>query len=193
MLVKKAEFIISVAEVDKILPKGLPEIAIAGKSNVGKSSFINFLTGQKKLARTSSEPGRTRLLNYFKINDEFNLVDLPGYGFARVSDKEKGKWAKLIDTYLLESENLKHVFLLLDLRHEAGEHDKMLARFLYHNNIPFTIIATKADKMSRNAQEKAKTVLSASIGVGRENVLLTSSLSGQGRDTVEKRISQILE
>lgn len=193
MLVKKAEFIISVADADKIAEYGLPEIAIAGKSNVGKSSFINFFTGQKKLARTSSEPGRTRLLNYFRINDDFILVDLPGYGFARVSDKEKGKWAKLIDTYLLESKYLRHVLVLLDIRHEAGEHDKMLVKFLYHHNIPFTIIATKADKLSRSAQMKAKRELSSSIGVGVEDVILTSSLSAQGRDEVEKRIKQILE
>lgn len=193
MLVKKAEFIISVADADKIAEYGLPEIAIAGKSNVGKSSFINFFTGQKKLARTSSEPGRTRLLNYFRINDDFILVDLPGYGFARVSDKEKGKWAKLIDTYLLESKYLRHVLVLLDIRHEAGEHDKMLVKFLYHHNIPFTIIATKADKLSRSAQMKARRELSSSIGVGVEDVILTSSLSAQGRDEVEKRIKQILE
>ena len=193
MLVKKAEFIISVADADKIAEYGLPEIAIAGKSNVGKSSFINFFTGQKKLARTSSEPGRTRLLNYFRINDDFILVDLPGYGFARVSDKEKGKWAKLIDTYLLESKYLRHVLVLLDIRHEAGEHDKMIVKFLYHHNIPFTIIATKADKLSRSAQMKAKRELSSSIGVGVDDVILTSSLSAQGRDEVEKRIKQILE
>lgn len=193
MLVKKAEFVISVAESDKIKDYGMPEIAVAGKSNVGKSSFINFLTGQKKLARTSSEPGRTRLLNYFKINDEFMLVDLPGYGFARVSDKEKGKWAKLIDTYLLESENLRHVLLLLDIRHEAGEHDKMLVKFLYHHNIPFTVIATKADKLSRSAGIKARNLLATSIGVGADDVILTSSLSMQGREDVEKRIKQLVD
>ncbi len=192
MYVKKAEFVISVADKANIPKYNLPEIAIAGKSNVGKSSFINFFTGQKKLAKTSSEPGKTRLLNYFKINDELLFVDLPGYGFAKVSDSEKAKWAKLIDSYLLESEDLVHVFLLLDLRHEAGEHDKMLANFLYHHNIPFTIIATKADKMSKMAQNKAKRVLATSIGVGVDDVILTSSLSGQGREDVEKRIINVI-
>lgn len=193
MYVKKAEFLISVADKANIPTYELPEIAIAGKSNVGKSSFINFFTGQKKLAKTSSEPGRTRLLNYFKINDEVVFVDLPGYGFAKVSDKEKEKWAKLIDSYLLESQKLIHVFLLLDIRHVAGENDKMLAKFLYHNNIPFTIIATKADKLSKMAQNKAKTELASSIGVGRENVILTSSWSGQGREEVEKRLISLLD
>ena len=190
--VKKAEFVTSIADEKSLTDFGMPEIAVAGKSNVGKSSFINFLTSNKKLARTSSEPGRTRLLNYFKLNDEFMLVDLPGYGFARVSDKEKAKWAKLIDGYLLTSKRLINVFLLLDIRHEAGEHDKMLANFLYHNNIPFTIIATKGDKLSKNAKQKAKRELANSIGVGVDDVIVTSSLSGEGRDIVEKRLKMLL-
>ena len=193
MYVKKAEFIISVAEKNKMLAHDLPEIAIAGKSNVGKSSFITSLTGRNKLARTSSEPGRTRLLNYFKINEELMLVDLPGYGFARVSDKEKKNWADLIDGYLLNSQNLINVFVLLDVRHDAGEHDKALINFLYHHNIPFTGIATKGDKLSRQAREKRKNDLAKSIGVGREDVIVTSSLDGLGRENVEKRIKNLLD
>lgn len=191
--VKKAEFVTSIADEKSLADFGLPEIAIAGKSNVGKSSFINFFTNSRKLARTSGEPGRTRLLNYFKLNEELMLVDLPGYGFARVSDKEKAKWGKLIDGYLLTSKRLINVFLLLDIRHEAGEHDKMLAHFLYHNNIPFTIIATKADKLSRSAQQKAKHVLATSIGVGVDDVILTSSLTSQGREEVESRVKLLLD
>ena len=190
--VKKAEFVTSIADEKSLKDFGIPEIAVAGKSNVGKSSFINFFTGRNKLARTSGEPGRTRLLNYFKINDEMMLVDLPGYGFARVSDKEKAKWAKLIDGYLTSSERLINVFLLLDIRHEAGEHDKMLANFLYHNNIPFTVIATKADKLSKSAQVKAKRLLANTIGVGEGDVILTSSLSGLGRDEVDSRVKMLL-
>ena len=190
--VKKSEFITSIADEKSLTDFGLPEIAVAGKSNVGKSSFINFITCNKKLARTSGEPGRTRLLNYFKLNDELMLVDLPGYGFARVSDKEKAKWGRLIDGYLLTSKRLINVFLLLDIRHEAGEHDKMLAHFLYHNNIPFTVIATKADKLSRAQQMKAKRDLANSIGVGVDDVILTSSLSGQGREEVSSRVKFLL-
>ena len=190
--VKKAEFVTSIADEKSLKDFGIPEIAVAGKSNVGKSSFINFFTGRNKLARTSGDPGRTRLLNYFKINDEMMLVDLPGYGFARVSDKEKAKWAKLIDGYLTSSERLINVFLLLDIRHEAGEHDKMLANFLYHNNIPFTVIATKADKLSKSAQVKAKRLLANTIGVGEGDVILTSSLSGLGRDEVDSRVKMLL-
>ena len=190
--VKKSEFITSIADEKSLTDFGLPEIAVAGKSNVGKSSFINFFTCNKKLARTSGEPGRTRLLNYFKLNDELMLVDLPGYGFARVSDKEKAKWGRLIDGYLLTSKRLINVFLLLDIRHEAGEHDKMLAHFLYHNNIPFTVIATKADKLSRAQQMKAKRDLANSIGVGVDDVILTSSLSGQGREEVLSRVKFLL-
>lgn len=193
MYVKKAEFIISVADKSKMLAHSLPEIAIAGKSNVGKSSFINTFTGRNKLARTSSEPGRTRLLNYFKINDELMLVDLPGYGFARVSDKEKKNWADLIDGYLLNSQNLINVFVLLDVRHDAGEHDKALVNFLYHHNIPFTIIATKGDKLSKAQREKRKGELAHSVGVGREDVIITSSLDALGREDVEKKIKNLLD
>lgn len=193
MYVKKAEFMLSVAESNKILTHSYPEIAIAGKSNVGKSSFINTITGNGKLARTSQEPGRTRLLNYFLINEELVFVDLPGYGFARVSDKEKKNWATLIDGYLLNSENLLNVFVLLDVRHDAGEHDKALLNFLYHHNIPFTVIATKADKLSRAQQSKRRVELANSIGIGKEDVILISSLNGQGREDVEKRIKSLLE
>ncbi len=193
MYVKKAEFMLSVAESNKILSHSYPEIAIAGKSNVGKSSFINTITGNGKLARTSQEPGRTRLLNYFLINEEFVFVDLPGYGFARVSDKEKKNWATLIDGYLLNSENLLNVFVLLDVRHDAGEHDKALLNFLYHHNIPFTVIATKSDKLSRSAQNKRRLELANSIGIGKEDVILVSSLNGQGREDVEKRIKSLLD
>lgn len=193
MYVKKAEFMLSVAEPNKILSHSYPEIAIAGKSNVGKSSFINTITGNGKLARTSQEPGRTRLLNYFLINEELVFVDLPGYGFARVSDKEKKNWARLIDGYLLNSENLLNVFVLLDVRHDAGEHDKALLNFLYHHNIPFTVIATKSDKLSRSAQNKRRVELANSIGIGKEDVILISSLNGQGREDVEKRIKCLLE
>ncbi len=193
MYVKKAEFVISVADKEKMLVHNLPEIAIAGKSNVGKSSFINSFTGRNKLAKTSSEPGRTRLLNYFKINDELMFVDLPGYGFAKVSDKEKKNWANLIDGYLLNSQNLINVFVLLDVRHDAGEHDKALINFLYHHNIPFTVIATKGDKLSRQAREKRRTELANSIGLGRENVIVTSAQDGFGREDVEKKIKSLIE
>ena len=133
MLIKNASFLTSVADGGKLPDFGVPEIAFAGKSNVGKSSFINFLTNNGKLARTSGDPGRTRLLNYFSVNGgELVFVDLPGYGFAKVAKTEKAKWGAMIEGYLKNSPRLKNVFVLLDVRHEPTEDDKMLLDFLYH-------------------------------------------------------------
>lgn len=148
-MIKQAKFVTSVADASKMPDYGVPEIAIAGKSNVGKSSFINFMVNQNKLAKTSQEPGRTRLLNYFEINNgEYYFVDLPGYGYAKVNKQEKQKWGGLIENYLRTSNRLINVFVLVDMRHEPTDDDKMLINYLYSYNIPFTIIATKADKLS---------------------------------------------
>lgn len=193
-MIKKAKFITSVADKSKIYETNAPEFAFAGKSNVGKSSLINYLTGQSKLAKTSSEPGRTRLLNYFEINDgQFYFVDLPGYGYAKVSKEEKIKWGDLIETYLKTSENLKNVFVLLDIRHEPSADDLLLISFLFTLNIPFTIIATKADKLSKMQTRKAVAMLSAETKVGADNIIVTSVTQKKGREEVEKRISQFTE
>ncbi len=194
MIIKKARFITSVADKSKIYETNAPEFAFAGKSNVGKSSLINYLTGQSKLAKTSSEPGRTRLLNYFEINDgKFYFVDLPGYGYAKVSKDEKIKWGDLIETYLKTSQNLKNVFVLLDVRHEPSADDLLLISFLYTLNIPFTIIATKADKLSKAQIKKSLAVLSAETKVGLDNVIVTSVTHKLGKEEVETRIEQFLE
>ena len=138
MIIKNAEFLTSVADPGKLPDLGVPEIAFAGKSNVGKSSFINFLTGNGKLARTSGDPGRTRLVNYFGVNGKsLVFVDLPGYGFAKVAKSEKAKWGSMIEGYLTGSKNLVNVFVLLDVRHEPTPDDKMLLNFLYHYNIRY--------------------------------------------------------
>lgn len=193
-MIKKAKFITSVADKSKIYETNAPEFAFAGKSNVGKSSLINYLTGQSKLAKTSSEPGRTRLLNYFEINDgQFYFVDLPGYGYAKVSKEEKIKWGDLIETYLKTSENLKNVFVLLDIRHEPFADDLLLISFLFTLNIPFTIIATKADKLSKMQTRKAVAMLSAETKVGADNIIVTSVTQKKGREEVEKRIGQFTE
>ena len=193
-MIKKAKFITSVADKSKIYETNAPEFAFAGKSNVGKSSLINYLTGQSKLAKTSSEPGRTRLLNYFEINDgQFYFVDLPGYGYAKVSKEKKIKWGDLIETYLKTSENLKNVFVLLDIRHEPSADDLLLISFLFTLNIPFTIIATKADKLSKMQTRKAVAMLSAETKVGADNIIVTSVTQKKGREEVEKRIGQFTE
>ncbi|MDE6060533.1 MAG: ribosome biogenesis GTP-binding protein YihA/YsxC [Clostridia bacterium] len=193
-MIKQAKFIISVADASKIPDYGAPEIAIAGKSNVGKSSFINFMVNQKKLAKTSSEPGRTRLINYFEINNgEYYFTDLPGYGYAKVGRQEKQKWGGLIETYFQSSENLINVFVLVDIRHEPTEDDKMLVKYLYATGIPFTLIATKADKLSRSQREKSKQVIANALGVGTKDIILTSSSEKIGRDDVLARIDVLLE
>ncbi|MBR1746794.1 MAG: YihA family ribosome biogenesis GTP-binding protein [Clostridia bacterium] len=193
-MIKNAVFHTSVASVDKFLSGEVPEIAVAGKSNVGKSSFINALCGNKKLAKTSKDPGRTRLLNYFKINNgQFFLVDLPGYGYAKVSDDEKMKWGTLIESYFRTGKNIKNVFVLIDVRRDPSEDDKQMLHYLYFYRIPFTIIATKADKLSKSACFTRKKQIADAIGVGTNDVFLTSSVDKSGLNAIYDRIDSILE
>lgn len=192
-MIKQAKFIVSVADGKNIQDFGAPEIAIAGKSNVGKSSFINFMVNQSKLAKTSSEPGRTRLLNYFEINNgEYYFVDLPGYGYAKAPKGEKEKWGVLIENYLRTSQNLINVFVLVDIRHEPSDDDKMLINYIYSYHIPFTVIATKADKLSRAQQQKAKAVIAAALAIGQGDLLVTSAEKKTGKDAVLARIDNLL-
>lgn len=194
MNITQAKFVVSVADAANIPDYGAPEIAIAGKSNVGKSSFINYIVGQKKLAKTSSEPGRTRLLNYFQLNaGQLYFVDLPGYGYAKVNRTEKQKWGNMIEGYLQNSPNLINVFVLLDIRRIPSEDDAMLLNYLYHYGIPFTVIVTKADKLSRQQRNKCLTDIASVIGVGAGDIIVTSSLAGTGKDRVLSRIAQLLE
>lgn len=193
MVIKNATFTTSAGFKQQFIEDGTPEIAVVGRSNVGKSSFINFIVNNSKLAKTSKEPGRTRLVNYFSVNNgEFYLVDLPGYGFARVSDAEKVKWGELIEAYLVGSKSLRNVFVLLDIRRDVSEDDVMMLNYLYHYNIPFTIIATKADKLSRSAGLTRRRAIANSIKVGVDDILITSSLDKAGKDAVLNRIESIL-
>ena len=148
IVIKNATFITSAAKADQFIQPNKPMIAVCGKSNVGKSSFINMLAGQKKLAKTSSEPGRTRLVNYFDFG-EFILADLPGYGFARVSKTEKEKWAKTLSAFFDQKDNIAHVFMLADSRHDPTTDDVQMVEFLNYHILPFTIVLTKADKLSK--------------------------------------------
>ncbi len=170
-----------------------PEICVAGRSNVGKSSFINMLTGRRKLAKTSSTPGRTRLLNLFDIdNGRFVLVDLPGYGYAKASKSEIEKWSKLTDGYFTTTQSLVHTLALVDIRHEPTSLDKQMIAFLYASGKPFTVIATKADKLSRSGQANARRVIANALKIGVGNIIPTSAETGQGRDEVMARIEQII-
>ena len=154
MVIKSAVLDIVCGITSKIPDTGLPEVAFAGKSNVGKSSLINGLMNRKALARTSAQPGKTQTINFYKINDELDLVDLPGYGYARVTPAEKEKWGKMIENYLHTSHNLKAVFLLIDIRHDPSANDRQMYEWILHNGYEPIIIATKLDKLKRSQVQK---------------------------------------
>lgn len=193
MVIKKAEYVTGAAYPAQLIGGDTPEIAVAGRSNVGKSSFINLITGNSKLAKTSKDPGRTRLVNYFSVNGgEFNLVDLPGYGFARVSDDEKLKWAELIEAYFALRTNLKHVFLLIDIRRDPTEGDVQMINYMYHYAIPFTVILTKADKLSRSQTIVRRRQTAAALKIGADNIIVSSALTRQGKQDVLTRMEEVL-
>lgn len=196
MQIKKSSYVKGASTYAQCIASNLPQIAVAGKSNVGKSSFINYLVNDGKLARTSKLPGRTRLINYFLINEgdsaEFFLADLPGYGFAKVSDAEKLKWADLLEKYLANEQQLKHVFFLVDIRHEPTRDDATMYNYLFHNNVPFTIVATKADKISKSQVKNRCRAIASYFKVGADNVLPVSSTNKTGKDAVLAKIEQIL-
>ena len=171
---------------------GAPEIAMVGKSNVGKSSFINALCNNRKLARTSSSPGKTRLVNFFEINDgQFYLVDLPGYGFAKAPKSEQEKWGELMETYL-RSGRVTHLFLLLDSRHEPTVADRQMMVWMQYYNIPYTILATKVDKLPKSKRPQAAAAVAKAVG-SASPALPISAEEKLGLDAVTGRIGQILE
>lgn len=193
MKIKNIKFIKSAAAASQIEgTNGLPEIAVVGRSNVGKSSFINMLASNKKLAKTSSMPGRTRLINLFNVDDQFILVDLPGYGYAKASADEQNKWARMIEEYLQEKKNLKSVILLVDIRHEPSVKDQQMLDWLVHFGVPVSIIATKLDKIKKSEKPKCVRTIAQTLKVGIENIIVTSAETGEGKAEVEKRLDQIL-
>ncbi len=194
MEIKQCRFVTSVADSKNIKDYGMPEIAIAGKSNVGKSSFINYMVNNYGMAKTSSTPGKTRLLNYFEINKgQFMFVDLPGYGFAKVSGEVKDSWDDMIGGYLLGSKRLINVFLLVDVRHEPTSLDKQMVAYMHHYQIPFTVIATKCDKLSRQACMKQRSVIASALCLGNENVIFVSSQAKSGKEEILNRINNLLD
>ncbi len=168
-----------------------PEFAFAGKSNVGKSSLINGLMNRKSYARTSEKPGKTRTINYYKINEELYLVDLPGYGYAGVSLDAKDSWGKMIEKYLRTSRQLRQVFLLVDIRHAPGENDRMMYGWIVHSGFRPVVIATKADKIKRSQRAKQEQLIRETLGMEKEDVLiLFSSVTKEGREAVYAQIEQ---
>ena len=192
MNITSAKFLTSVADRNNILNTGMPEFAFVGRSNVGKSSIINNLVGIKDLAKTSSMPGLTKLVNYFVINEKFMFVDLPGYGYAKASKEHQGVWSSLIGDYLLKSEDLKMVFLLLDIRHKPSELDKIMIQFLIDNGLAFSIIATKADKLFAMAQNKAVKQISEELNMRQEMIFVHSSRSSIGKQNILSYIDGVI-
>lgn len=191
MIIKTTKFITSAAGKAGFIVPDKPMIAVCGKSNVGKSSFINMLARNGKLARTSNTPGRTRLVNYFDFG-EFILADLPGYGFAKVSKEEKKKWAKLLESFFSESQYIAHVFSLMDIRHNPTADDIDMVSYLNHYILPFTVVATKADKLPKTRIKPAIRTLASCINMAEGNVIATSAEDGRGREEVLDKIEKVI-
>lgn len=177
------------------LPKNTkPEIAFAGKSNVGKSSLINVLMNRKSLARTSGQPGKTQTINFYNVNDVMYLTDLPGYGFARVSQTEKEKWGRMIENYLNTSKQLKAVFLLIDIRHDPSANDKMMYDWMVYQGFHPIIIATKLDKIKRSQIPKQVKAIRTGLNVEPDTIIIPfSAQTKQGRDEIWELMDEILE
>lgn len=193
MKINNAKFLISVSSKNGLLNGGVPEIAFVGKSNVGKSSLINCLVNQKNLAKASSMPGRTRLVNYFAINDgQVNFVDLPGYGFAKAPKETVGSWQDLLETYLSSSKNLKLVVFLLDIRHDPTELDKIMHAYLYINQLPYIIVATKSDKLAKSKVKNSVNSLATKLKIAQGNVFAFSSETQEGKQELLEQFDKFL-
>ncbi|WP_026572276.1 ribosome biogenesis GTP-binding protein YihA/YsxC [Bacillus sp. UNC438CL73TsuS30] len=185
MKVTSADIVISAVRPEQYPETDIPEFALAGRSNVGKSSFINRMLGRKALARISSKPGKTQTLNFFIINEVLHFVDVPGYGYAKVSKTERAAWGKMIETYLTTREQLNAVVLIVDLRHPPTQDDIMMYDFLKHYEIPCIIIATKADKIPKGKWQKHLKVTRETLDLDpNDHIVLFSSETGLGKDQV---------
>jgi GTP-binding protein len=194
MQITNAKFYKSVFKFEDCPRLRQPEVAFSGRSNVGKSSLINRITRQKKLARTSNTPGRTQSLNYYNIDDKFYLVDLPGYGFANVPQKVKDDWAELIDNYLHYRENLLGIVQIIDARHKPTKDDKMMVEWLKASGLSFLIAATKVDKISNNKRAKQKKVIYKELQLDKkDNFIFFSAETGEGINAVYNYLEDLLE
>lgn len=192
--IQQADIIISAVNATDYPENGLPEVALAGRSNVGKSSLINRILGRKKLARTSSKPGRTRTINFFNIEDEFNLVDVPGYGYAKVSKTEQNKWAHMMEEYFYTREELRFVVLIVDFRHKPTAQDIQMYEFLKHVELPVVVAATKADKVKRNQWNKHKQMIMKELPLDQypeDELVIFSSETGEGFDLLWDKIFEL--
>ena len=193
MKVKKAEIVAVTARADQYPPDDMPEVAFAGRSNVGKYSLLNLLTGRKKLAKISGTPGKTRTINFYEINDEFRIVDLPGYGYAKVSKSESDKWGAMMDEYMQTREGLLRVIQLVDIRHEPTALDKQMYDYLKYYELSGTIVATKADKISRNQLQKNISVIRKGLDADKSDVIIpVSALAKSGDEELLDEIDKII-
>lgn len=193
MEIRNAKFIKSATDTKNVIVDDKNQIAFVGRSNVGKSSLINMLTKNGKLAKTSSTPGRTRLINYFLINDDFYFVDLPGYGYAKASKSEVYSWQSMIEPYLIDNDKLKCVCMLVDSRYDPTEQDKQMLKFLNYYMIPFIIICTKCDKFGKSQIKPQIGKIANVLGVGKDNVFASSSEKFMGRDEILDKLGQFIE
>lgn len=193
MKINSVDFVTSAVRKSQYPEDNKPEFLMIGRSNVGKSSFINTLVNRKNIARTSSIPGKTQTLNFFLINQLFYLVDVPGYGFAKVSKNLKNKFGMIIEDYLKERENLKMVFLLVDFRHQPTEDDVLMYEYLKYYNIPVTIVATKCDKVSRNSYLKNEKIIKEALNLEEnDSIIQFSSVSKVGKQEIHNKIVEII-
>lgn len=193
MVIKSAELETVCGITSKLPDNLLPEVAFAGKSNVGKSSLINGLLNRKSLARTSSAPGKTQTINFYNINKELYFVDLPGYGYAKVSQEIRAKWGKMIEKYLHNSNQLRMVFLLIDIRHEPGENDKTMYDWVVANGYEPVIIATKLDKIKRSQKDKNIKIIKEKLKViPGTKIIPFSAVSKQGKEEIWELIQQAI-
>lgn len=193
MIIKDVQFVKSAVYPDHYPEYDFPEIAFAGRSNVGKSSLINTLIQRKDMVKTSSKPGCTQLINFFMINEELSFVDLPGYGYAKVSKKIRAQWQPMVNRYLSSRQNLLGLILLIDIRRDPGQEELDMMDWLEDHDMPYLLVLTKADKLSKTKQQKRLTAICSQIDREKDGVILFSSKTRKGRDTVLSEINNLIE
>ena len=194
MKINSVKLVISAVRRSQYPTDEKPEFLLVGKSNVGKSSFINTIIGRKNYARTSANPGKTQTINFYLVNDQFYLVDAPGYGFANLSKQKRKKFGLMMEDYLINRPNLKQVFMLIDFRHKPSSDDLMMYNFLKHYKIPVTIVATKTDKIGITLQQKQRSLILEDIDlVVGDDLILFSSVTKLGREDILKKIEELTE
>ena len=194
MKIKKSEFVTSAVKQEQYPESDLPEIAVVGRSNVGKSSLINMLLNRKNLARTSSTPGKTQLINFFDIDSKFTLVDLPGYGYARVSKEQKKTWGTIIETYLKNRKNLLEVIQLVDLRHKPTAEDVQMYQWIKSFGFNGIVVATKHDKIKKSQLQKHIKIIRDALGMEKDDVLVTTStMNRKGKYDVWDIFNELFE